>query len=120
MLKQKKTLEEITLQLGVTEYDLRQFLHRNRLFNVNKEIRNLAFEIVKIKFRNPEYFRPTRDFFKAVCITQRRWWALYRGETKMTEDEYKRVSIHLGLTLEEAFDARQLNWIEELEDNKEI
>lgn len=115
MLNLKKTPAEIASELKVTEYDLCQFLHRNRLFSINKETRNLAFEIVKIKFRNPLYFRPTREFFKAVSITQRRWWALYRGDLKMTKDEYKRVSIHLGLTLQEAFEARQLNWIEEME-----
>lgn len=117
-LKEKRTTADIASELGVKEYDLKQFMHRNRLFEVNKDSRNLAFKIVKVKFRNVEYFKPTRDFFKKVGIKQKRWWALYRGEEEMTELEFQRVSIHLGLTLEDVFEARQLNWIEDLENVK--
>lgn len=105
-LNEKKTPAEIASELGVEEYDLKQYMHRNRLFAINKDSRNLAYKIVKVKFRNPEYFRPTRDFFRIVGITQKRWWTLYRGEGEMTELEFQRVSLHLGLTLEDVFEAR--------------
>lgn len=114
-LKEKKSIPEIASEIGATEYDLKQFIHRNRLFGVNTDSRNLAFKIVKVKFRNPEYFRPTREFFKIVGITQKRWWNLYRGDEEMSELEFQRVSLHLGLTLEDVFEARQLNWIQDLE-----
>lgn len=115
MLADGMKVEEIAEELETTVYDLKQFLHRNRLFAINKDGRNLAYEIIKLKFRHPEYFKPTRSFFRAVKITQRRWWSLYRGEARMTEEEFKRVTLHIGLTLEEAFECRQLNWVEELE-----
>ena len=110
---------EIADELGVSEYDLRQFLHRNRLFDSRNKGRNLAFEMISILMRgNPDYFKPNRTFFNTVKIGQKRWWQLYRGDKKMTEKEYKTLVSHLGITLEEALDARQLNWIEELEQNK--
>ncbi|MDR2949207.1 MAG: hypothetical protein LBV71_08355 [Prevotella sp.] len=117
-LKEKKSISEIASEIDASEYDLKQFIHRNRLFGVNMDSRNLAFKIVKVKFRNPEYFRPTREFFKIVGITQKRWWNLYRGDEEMSELEFQRVSLHLGLTLEDVFEARQLNWIQDLENIK--
>lgn len=106
---QKQTPDEqIAEMLNVPLYDLQQYIHRERIFRISREPRNLAFEIIKIKFIHPEYFRPTRKFFRAVGMTQRQWWAAFRGERKLTEDQYKQVALHLGITLEEAFNARQL------------
>lgn len=107
---------DIAKKLGVHEYDLRQFIHRNRLFESQKNGKNLAFELIEILMRgNTDYFRPNREFFKTVKIRQKRWWALYRGEKVMTEAEYSNLVNHLGITLHEAFEVRQLNWIKELE-----
>lgn len=109
---------DIAKELGVNEYDLRQFIHRNRLFESQKNGKNLAFELINILMRgNTDYFRPTREFFTSVKIRQKRWWALFRGEKVMTEKEYNNLVKHLGITMHEAFDARQLNWIDELERN---
>ena len=72
------------------------------------ETRNLAQEIIAMKFIYPEYFSPTRNFFVATGIGQRRWWQLYRGEKRMTETEYKAITDHLKVSLLEAFEARQL------------
>jgi len=99
---------KIAEMLGVQLFDLQQYIHRERIFNVSQSPRNLAFEIVKIKFVNVEYFRPTRNFFKIIGMTQRQWWAAFRGEKKLTEEQYKNIASHLGLTIEEAFNARQI------------
>jgi len=80
----------------------------------------LAYKIIKVKFRFPEYFSPPREFFKRVGITQKRWWMLYRGEEEMTELEFKRVSTHLGLTLDDVYEARQLDWIEDMENQEKL
>lgn len=107
---------DLAKELKVNEYDLRQFIHRSRLFNSNKNNRNLVFELIDILMRgNPDYFKPTREFYLAVGIRQKRWWALYRGELKLKEEEYNRLVKHLGITIHEAFDARQLNWVIQLE-----
>lgn len=97
--------------LNVPLFDLQQYIHRERIFRVSQSPRNLAYEIVKIKFIHPEYFRPTRKFFREIGMTQRQWWAAFRGEKKLTEDQYKQISLHLGITLEEAFNARQLEFL---------
>ncbi len=116
LLNQHKTVPEIALELEVPEFDLKQYLHRTRLFVIDSQKRNLANEIIMIYTRGyPDYFKPGRNFFISTGIRQKRWWALYRGEMRMTEDEYKSVTTHLGITLQEAFEARQLNWVEEIE-----
>ena len=101
------TQEEMAIELEVEPMELKQFLHRNRIFPKTEE-RNLAQEIISMKFIYPEYFLPTRSFFAATGIGQRRWWQLYRGDKKMTESEYKSLAQHLNVSLQEAFDARQL------------
>ena len=40
----------------------------------------LAYEVVKLKFVHPEYFRPTKKFYRAVGLSQRQWWSAYRGK----------------------------------------
>ena len=87
--------------------ELKLFLHRYRIFP-KTENRNLALEIIELKFLYPEYFTPTRTFFNATGIGQRRWWQLYRGDKRMTELEYKAISDHLEISLQEAFEVRQL------------
>lgn len=120
MLQEQKEPFEIAAAIGVQEYDLRQFIHRNRLFDSQKNGRNLAYEIISILLRgNPDYFKPNRRFYNSVKIRQKRWWKLFRGDERMTEEEYKRLTNHIGITLDEALDARQLNWVEDLEKKKE-
>lgn len=110
--------KDIAKELGVMEYDLRQFIHRTRIFP-RKAKKAMAFELVNIYTRgHPEYFRPNRDFFKDVRIRQKHWWSLYRGEKVMTQEEYMRVTKHLNITLHEAFEARQLNWVDELDNQR--
>lgn len=87
--------------------ELKLFLHRYRIFPETED-RNLAQEIIALKFIYPEYFTPTRTFFNVTGIGQRRWWQLYRGDKKMTESEYKAITEHLEISLQEAFEVRQL------------
>lgn len=99
---------QIANTLGVRLYDLEQFIHRERIFIVRTEPKNLAYEIIKMKFVHPEYFRPIRRFYRAIGMSQRQWWAAYRGERQLTEAEYMKVAEHLGLTLPEAYELRQI------------
>lgn len=116
LLNEGKDPSDIAKKLGLNEYDLRQFIHRNRLFSPHKQNKNLAYELIDILMRgNTDYFKPNRIFFTSVKIGQKRWWALFRGEKKMTEKEYNNLVNHLGITLHEAFDARQLDWTKEQE-----
>lgn len=111
---------DIAKKLKVNESDLRQFIHRHRLFS-QKEEKNLAFEVINILMRgNTDYFRPNREFFKSVKIRQKRWWALFRGDKVITEVEYINLVTHLGITYHEAFEARQFNWLDELENKRNV
>ena len=95
--------------LGVKEYDLEQFIHRERIFSVNTKFKNRAYEIIKKKFVHPEYFKPNRKFFRAIGMTQRQWWAVYRGTCPITDEQYLRLAEHLGLTLTEACELQQIS-----------
>jgi len=84
------------------------YCHRNGINYRSSIGRNIVFELFRIKFIHPEYFTITSDFLKAVKINQLRFWQLDRGETKPTNEEYCRLASALGITMQEAFDARQL------------
>lgn len=70
-------------------------------------------EMLKLKFRHPEEFTPTRAFYKETGIGQRRWWDLYYGRKSITGKEYAAVAEYLGITIQEALESRQLELFEE-------
>jgi len=109
----KMTADEIAEAIGVTPYNLKLFLLQRRIFPEQKE-RNLLLEILKLKFVKPEYFSPTKQFYAEVAIRQRRFWQLYRGEKRLTEKEYQTLSQHFNVSLQDAFDARQLNLLDDV------
>jgi len=98
--------------IGVTSYNLKLFLLQHRIFPEQTE-RNLLLEILERKFVKHEYFTPTKQFYKAVGIRQRRFWQLYRGERKMTETEYQNLTLHFKVSLQDAFEMRQLSLLED-------
>ncbi|NDV45821.1 XRE family transcriptional regulator [Paludibacter sp. 221] len=105
------TPEQMAEEIGVTSYNLKLFLLQNRIFPEQKE-RNLLLEMLTLKFTKPEYFTPTKDFYKAVGIGQRRFWQLYRGEKKITEKEYRNLTLHFKVSLQDAFEMRQLSLLD--------
>lgn len=110
----KLTFAQIAKALGKSELAVHLYVHRNRIPVREQQGRNLVVEILTIKFVNPEYFMPTKSFYRAVKIGQKRWWDLYYGKAKLTDDEYIRLARHFQISLEDAFNARQLK----LFDNK--
>ena len=72
--------------------------------------------MLKIKFRHPEDFTPTRAFYTETGINQRRFWDLYYGRKHISSKEYAAVAEYLGVTLQEALDSRQLDLFEETEE----
>ena len=101
----KKTFTELAVQL---------FLHRKKIVIGKTVKRNLVQEILRIKFRHPENFMPNRSFYKEVNINQMRFWDIYFGRKQVTQEEYIALSEYFGLTLQEAFEARQLNIFDEI------
>jgi len=83
------------------------YMHRNRIA-ISTVKRNLIIELLTLKFIDPKYFTPNKDFYKAVKITAPRWWDLYFGRSMATDEEYLAIAIHFKVSLQEAFESRQL------------
>ena len=109
----KLSFEQMGRELNRSAMSVRLFVLRNRLTVGLQVKRNILMEMLKIKFRHPEDFTPTRAFYKETGINQRRWWDLYYGRKPITGKEYAAVADYLGVTIQEAFDSRQLNLFEE-------
>lgn len=109
----KLTLPEMAAALGKTELAVKLYMHRHRMNSGSVVKRNLLQELLNMKFGNPKYFQPTREFYVDIGITQRRFWDLFHGRKKMTDEEYLKFAKHFNVTLEEAFEARQLNLFQE-------
>lgn len=109
----KLSFEQMGRELNRSAMSVRLFVLRNRLTVGLQVKRNVLMEMLKIKFRHPEDFTPTRAFYKETGINQRRWWDLYYGRKPITGKEYAAVADYLGVTIQEALDSRQLNLFEE-------
>lgn len=109
----KLSFEQMGRALNRSAMSVRLFVLRNRLTVGLQVKRNLLMEMLKIKFRHPEDFTPTRAFYTETGINQRRWWDLYYGRKPITGKEYAAVADYLGVTIQVAFDSRQLNLFEE-------
>lgn len=109
----KMSFEEIGRAVGRSKNAVHLFLHRQRKSYKPTVRKNLIIEILDLAFTKAEYFNPTREFFETVGITQMRFWSLYRGEASPTEQEYKTIKEHLGVTSEQVFENRQLSIFDE-------
>lgn len=70
---------------------------------------NLAKSVLLMCIPDPECFRPNRAFYDAVGMSQKRWWSLYFGEAQITPEEYRALAKYFNVSLQDIFDARQLN-----------
>lgn len=105
----KLTLSEMAAFVGRSELAVQLFMHRRKIFIRQVVKRNLVQEILSMKFKHPENFMPNRPFYKEVGINQMRFWDLYYGRKPITNEEYLSLCDYFGITLQEAFEARQLN-----------
>ena len=112
----KLSFEQMGSALNRSAMSVRLFALRNRLTVGLQVKRNILMEMLKIKFRHPEDFTPTRAFYTETGINQRRFWDLYYGRKHISSKEYAAVAEYLGVTLQEALDSRQLDLFEENEE----
>lgn len=103
----KLTIEQIARHVDKTTMSINLFLHRLRLTAKGSE-NSILKQMLTNKFGKAEYFAPNKTFYKIVEISQKRWWDLYHGRKAITEKEYIDICKELRITLEEAFEARQL------------
>jgi len=104
----KLSFEEMGVRLGKSKNAVHLFIHRNRIPYKPSVKLNIVKELLDIAFVKAEYFKPTKDFFNEVEMTQMRFWSLYRGEVHPTEDEYERLKTHFNVSSERVFNNRQL------------
>ncbi len=86
----------------------RMRLTPNKCVNPERVPRNLVLEMLTQRIGDPRNFQPQRDFFDRVQIGQKRFWQLYRGEVNLTEKEYQRLAEEWNVSLQDAFELRQL------------
>lgn len=110
------SLEVMARYLGRSSMSVRLYILRNRLIpgQARTVKRNLLIEMLKIKFRHPEDFSPSKSFYRETGIGQRRYWDLYFGRKPITGREYAAVAGYLGVTMQEAFESRRLELFEEI------
>lgn len=111
----KVSLKDMASHLERSTMSVRLYILRNRLTVGRTVKRNLLLEILKIKFRHPEDFCPSKTFYHETGIGQRRYWDLYFGRKAVTGKEYVALAEYLGVTIHEAFESRQLELFEEEE-----
>lgn len=109
----KISLENMAAYLNRSPMSIRLYILRRRMTVGPTLKRNLLVKLLKIKFRHPENFNPTRDFYKETGIGQRRYWDLFFGRKKITGKEYQALTEYFGVTIDEDLDARQLELFEE-------
>lgn len=98
-----RPIASIARLLGKTETAVYLYAYRHRIA-LKPTIKNPVMrKLIEIKFGSVEYFSPTRDFFKKVYISQKRWAELVFGYAPATTDEISRVAKTLNYSLDEAF-----------------
>lgn len=108
-----KPLPQIAKDIGRSERALNLFLHRNRHDpRLCVTHRNLLYQLLKKKFKDVACFTPTRTFFDAVQMGQKRYWSVFKGLEVITEDELKRIANYLEVTLEDIYEVRQTELFE--------
>jgi len=70
--------------------------------------RNLITEMLRQRIGDPRNFQPQRDFYERTKIGQKRFWQLCNGEKNPSQTEYVALTREWNVTLEDAFDIRQL------------
>lgn len=103
------SLEDMALALNRSVMSVRLFILRQR-WSVGPHVqRNLVQRMLQLRFRNIEDFQPSRKFYQETGMGQRRWWNVFHGRSQITTEEYLSLAKYFGVTLQEAFESRQLD-----------
>ncbi len=98
---------EMARHLRKTEKAVEQYIHRNRIIVNEKVNRNVVKRDSHDQVQDPGYFNPTRAFMIPWGY-HKRWWALYKGQQQINEDEYTRLVSHFDITMKEVLEIKQL------------
>jgi hypothetical protein len=116
-LEKGAPLREIGIRLHKNERSIRLYCYRH-FIPLRPQIKNpMMRRLLEIKFGKPEFFRPTKQFFEATRINQKRWADLQFGYAQPTQEELISTAKELHFSIEETFDlmdARQLDLFPQL------
>ena len=114
-LAENVPLNSIAESLNKSEDAVYLYCYRHHI-PLKPRLKNpLMRRLLEIKFGNPDFFHPSKDFFRQTGINQKRWTELAWGYEQPTQ-ELKRAAVILNLTVEETFklmEARQLELVPE-------
>lgn len=105
-------LDEICKRLERNERSIKLFLHRNR-FDARLLQDTLLLRIIRLKFGDPTLFNPNREFYKAIKMGQKRFFAILKGDRVMKDEECKRITDFFEIPYESVMEVSQLNLFEE-------
>ena len=105
----KKSISQIAEGVHKSEMAVNLYLHRHRNDpRLNSKKHNLLIMLLEKKFKDVAFFTPTRKFFDAVVIGQKRYWAMFKGIEPITDEELVRIAEYLDFPLEDIYEIRQL------------
>lgn len=105
-----KSIPEMAQELGRTEMSVRLYIHQHRLVPAFQKTvkRNLLVELLKLRFRHLEDFKPSKYFYAECHITQFRYADLFYGRRQIKPEEYRAIADYFNITAAEALESRQL------------
>lgn len=114
-------IKEIAERIGRSVKAVRLFMFRHGIPMREQTKCPTIPHLLEIKFGNPNWFHPNREFYEQVGITQKRWQDLRMRYAPPTAEELMRISRVLNLNCEEALklvDSVQLELFPEEENKK--
>ena len=105
-----KTIEEMASDLGRTPMSVRLYIHQHRLVPAGQHTvkKNILVELLKLRFRHLEDFKPSKYFYAECHITQFRYADLFYGRKQIKPEEYQAIAEYFNITAAEAMESRQL------------
>lgn len=104
---------EMCRHLRRTEKAVRLYILRQRIDVPGPQVKkNLLRNLLEIRFRNIEDFKPSRAFFADVGISSRRYYNIFFGRSQISGEEYARIADYFNITVTECMEARQLSLFE--------
>lgn len=103
-------VEDIADALGRTVMSVRLYIHQHRLVPAGQHTvkKNLLVELLKLRFRHLEDFKPSKYFYAECHITQFRYADLFYGRRQIKPEEYRAIAAYFDITAAEALESRQL------------
>lgn len=103
-------VEDIADALERTVMSVRLYIHQHRLVPAGQRTvkKNLLVELLKLRFRHLEDFKPSKYFYAECHITQFRYADLFYGRKQIKVEEYKAIAAYFDITAAEALESRQL------------